>query len=380
MENGVKKLKRGERLFSEGDTVENLYIIKGGRGSVLIERNGKKIEVATVKSSQIVGDENLFSNNKQGYALEASSELQYVEIPKLALDKLLEKSPPVVKLLLKSYSDDLKGYRAELKKYRLENDSVPCSERVLPRVFSCLYLIAGQSGHRIEENPKAMEVDWTAVKLYSTRFFLESPTRVNNALLLLSKLGLAELSYEKNENDEDELSKIVLTDVQELEAFTEFFQYNLYKGGKSEIIFVDKVALKIANMLVLLSEGIEPDHRGASNLNYDVLLSEAKSKFNIDFKPLHINLLEKKGLFAGRKSISDKAYLSFDREEFRKVVLYWRILLEVQKWNDRGFVDLNDKDELKVEMPTQLRCPECQHEVTEEQKFCHNCGFSLQAA
>jgi hypothetical protein len=35
-----------------------------------------------------------------------------------------------------------------------------------------------------------------------------------------------------------------------IEEFAEFYQYNLYKPGKSEIIYVDAMALKVATALV----------------------------------------------------------------------------------------------------------------------------------
>ncbi len=100
--NSVKKLKRGERLFSEGDTLESLYLIKSGKVSLFLERSGKKIEIEQLGGSTVLGDENLFLNNRQSVCAEAITEVQYLEIPIKSFHQILDKSIPLIKMMFKS--------------------------------------------------------------------------------------------------------------------------------------------------------------------------------------------------------------------------------------------------------------------------------------
>jgi hypothetical protein len=196
---------------------------------------------------------------------------------------------------------------------------------------------------------------------------------------LLAKLKFAELKMTKTEEGEEELSDITLFNVQLFEDFAEFYQYHLFKGSRAEAIFVDPLALKVAKAITEISEGAPVNHKGASILDYQVVLNECKTKYRIDLKNIHLDALEKKGLFVQRKSFDDgRVELSFDRNEFAKMSQFWAIIFEIDKWNDKGFVDMNEKEEVALGAPGE--CPACKSKVESDHKFCPSCGFKMQAA
>ncbi|NJL25666.1 MAG: hypothetical protein HC902_11170 [Calothrix sp. SM1_5_4] len=193
------------------------------------------------------------------------------------------------------------------------------------------------------------------------------------------KLKMAEYNTRKTEEGEEELADVKLFQVQLMEDFAEFYQYHLFKGSRAEAIFVDPLALKVAKALTEISAGAEVDHKGASRLDWGHVLNECKTKYRIDLKNLHLDALEKKGLFVKRQSFDDgRVQLSFDRTEFVKMSQYWAILYEIDKWNEKGVVDLNEKEE--VATGDSGECPQCRGKVEAQHKFCPACGFRLQAA
>lgn len=378
--NSVKKLKRGERLFSEGETLESLYLIKSGKVSLFLERSGKKIEIEQLGGSTVLGDENLFLNHRQSMCAEAVTEVQYLEIPIKSFHQILDKSIPLIKMMFKSTVEQVKTLRSQVKSKKLESDVLPCPERLVPKVFGGLVLVAK---HTAKEEDGVVVLDWGQLKLYMSRFFLESPQRIQNCLQILSKIKLADLTYEKNEDDIEELTTIKIHDIHRVEAFAEFFQFHLYKGGKSEILYVDKLAYQCAKVLADLTEGIEPDFRGATNINFDKAVNEAKEKHKFDFKSLHLDLLERKGLFVSRKS-KDKGGvdLSFDRNELVETLQHWQILSEIDMWNEKGFIDMSSSIEnsfVKIESTGGDSCPSCENENSPGANFCQHCGFKLAA-
>ena len=56
----------------------------------------------------------------------------------------------------------------------------------------------------------------------------------------------------------------------------------------------------------------------------------------------------------------------------------WRILREIEKWNEKGFVDLNEKEEKLKKNNQGPSCPQCGVGVQAQAKFCHECGTQLQ--
>jgi hypothetical protein len=49
--------------------------------------------------------------------------------------------------------------------------------------------------------------------------------------------------------------------------------------------------------------------------------------------------LEQKGLFIKRTTSNDGGMLSFYKADFQQMLLNWKLLREIELWNERGFVE-----------------------------------------
>lgn len=379
MADTVKKLKRGEVLFKEGETPTSVYLIQSGKVGLMSERSGKSLEVATLGPSQILNEAALFSTTaKNEYTAEAMQETKLLEVPLELMRAQLEKCPPGVKLMTKSLSDEMRQMRKQVKMQKMETEKVPCPQGVVHKLFTEIHLIARHIGKKNPEKPDEVVVAWNALKLYASRFFGESPQRLRSTMDLLLKLKLVELTMGKSEESEgEEIVDIKILRVQLFEDFAEFFQYHLFKGSKAEAIFVDPLALKVAKALAELSAGAEVDHRGASKVQWNAVLADAKTRFKLDIKNTHLDALERKGLFVKRQSFDDgRLELSFDRNEFVKMADFWSILYEIDLWNERGTVVLVEKEEVSHAGPV---CGACTGVLEEKHKFCPHCGAKVEA-
>ncbi len=382
MGDSSRRLKKGEILFRENEPVTMIYIVQTGKLSLGIERSGKRLEIMTAGSSQVLGEGALFTNARHMFTAEAAQETKVMEVPLETMKGQVNTAAPGVKLLMKSMTDEAKIVRGMLRGLKMETDKAPCPQPSVPRIFALLNLVARHTGKTNPEKKGEYEVDWGVLKLYTMRMFAESPTRMRSLMDVLKKLDYAELKITKSEEGEEELSKILVRNIQDVEDFAEFYQYNLYKGGYSEQLHVDRLALKVAKALAAMSEGLEPDRKGAVTLQWDIVLDDAKKKFHIDLKNTHLDALEKKGLFVKRQSRENApAVIMFDRTEFVKMSTYWAIINEIDKWNDKGFVDLNEKESAGPAVAEGAACPQCQGAVDPAtHKFCPHCGFKLAAA
>ena len=89
-------------------------------------------------------------------------------------------------------------------------------------------------------------------------------------------LGDRTLKLEKNEDGEDELTRIHLFNIQVIEDFTEFYQYNLYKGGRAEVLYPDPLAHRVARCMLKITDNIEIDRKGVVRVEWNFILKEAK--------------------------------------------------------------------------------------------------------
>lgn len=383
----VKKLKKGEILIKEGDIPESLYLVKSGRFSIYIERNNSKIEIAQVNTGQLIGERILFQAQKLPFTVMAQTEATCLEVPAKLGKDLYEKADAFTKVLMKGMSDSLLDTRKNLQSMKMETSSLPCPQKFVARAFGAVVMITHQGGMKDKTSDKWV-VPWSALKLYAVRFFLEAPQRMQGVCEILMKLGYVNMVYKIIEDDtfdtgeepEEELAEIELLNIQFIQDFAEWFQFNFYKPGRNETLFVDKMVMRIAEIIADLGEGCFVDHKKATHVDYNSVVQTVKAKMGLDFKPSHMDLLEKKGLFGVRKTKDDAVFLVFDREEFSVTAKYWKVLYELDKWNDNGFVNMAKEEEYKAPPPGASSCPSCSGVITAEAKFCPNCGSKVNAA
>ncbi len=394
-----RKFKKGEKIFAEGDQLPVFYVLQSGKVSLYIERGGQKVEVDQPMVGHVIGEQGVFNFPRQAFNAEAQSEVKVVEMPLDPIKTVFDKSPAPYKLFVKALGDEVRRLRGVIKGLKTEQDSMPCPPRFIPRLCAILSLVSKHVGsapkidptipaykqdEERKKNPTYKDSDqilsFNILKIFTARMFLESSARMQSFCELMGKLGYLTLRYEKNEDTEQmELQELRIHDTVGIEMFGEFYQHNFFKAGKSEIIIVDKTAMQITGAFVALAGGVERDRNGAVKLDYKPMLEELKNKFFIDFKEVHVGLLEKKGLYLKRQTVSDVIRVSFDIDEWNSTYRFWQIIQEIDRWNSTGFVNVGENlNEYKAQGPE--KCPGCSVEIKLAAKFCPECGHKLSAA
>lgn len=371
-----KRYKKGEKLLLEGGSGDVIFFIQSGKFKAYLERGGKTIEVGIYGSQQVIGDQWIFSQSKSLYTFEAMQESQVLELPVEVVKAQMEKSSPVLKLVVKSMSDELKVARQAQRSKALEGDFSPMPMSQMAKSLSLIHLSARHLGSATEQG---VEIDWGLFRQSLQRFFLEPSSRIKQWMLLLKKKGHAQFDIKTSEEGEEDLGKILLNNVQILEDFAEFYQHYYFKSPTHELIRYEESPFRAAKTLVQVGEGAPVDHRKSTVVDMTQISQAYKAQYGADFKVNQFDHLERKGLFVKRQSYDDgRLTVAFDREEFLRVVGFWEILKEVNQWNEKGFVDMNEKQE-QAEGSASLLCPSCESELSADHKFCPECGFKLAA-
>jgi len=383
MSQNVKSVKRGEFIFKEGDKITNIVLIQAGQTNLCIARPKKNIDMFPVGPSHVTGEQAFLGANTHTFSLMASGEVKYMEIPVDIAKAQVEAAPQFLKILIKSLADRLKNALNDVKTSRMEKDASPCADDQVAKVFGAIFHTASKKAKSEDEkNPNILTMDWVQFKQYCQRIFGESPRRIEQATNLLVKLKMCTYGMGKPIDDPegpDEIQKINFLDLGAVEAFFEFYQYYYFKGGAAAILKYDEGTNNILSNFLKIVEPLQPDRFGVVAIEFTKAVEQFKSEFGVNLNTGHFSQLEVKGVFAKRQPRSDgTVILSFELKEWQTTQKIWKIIREIDKWNEKGFVDMNEEEAKAKKKTGAPSCPTCQAEVAATAKFCMECGAKLE--
>ena len=106
-----QKFLPDEYIFEQGEKGDKAYLLLDGR--IAIEVNGKK--VSEISEMEIFGEMSLILNRPRSASIRVLKPSIVLPIDKKILNDLLEKSPPVVKSMVKQLSYRLAQCDSEIK-------------------------------------------------------------------------------------------------------------------------------------------------------------------------------------------------------------------------------------------------------------------------
>jgi len=375
----VKTFKKGEVIYKDGDKITSVYLIQSGGANQCLMRGKKTIDLFQLGSSHILGDQIILGQATHPTAAIATTETKVLEIPVETLKQQYEGAPQMLKVIIKSLADRLRLAMNDVRSSKLEKDSSPCPEDQVAKVFGAVFHTANHKGDRSQ--PGRVVVDWNLMKQYSQRVMGEGPKRLEQAINILVKLKLALYEMGKapdNPDGPDEIQKVHFLDLSLLESFFEFYQYYYFKGGRSELLKVDELCQQMLDGILKLSENEQADRFSIVSIDFAKFAEYCKNEIGINLNNDHFNRLEGKGVFMKRKNGGSGVLLQFEVKEFRSVAQSWKMLREIEKWNEKGFVDMDEKDEKpKKKTNGGPACPACSVELQAGAKFCHECGHKV---
>lgn len=374
-----KVYKRGDTIYKEGDKILNVVFIQTGSVSQCLIRDKKNIELFKLGMNQVLGESVIAGINSHATSAIATTETKTLEIPVDVFKKQYETAPQFLKMLLKSLADRLKMAINEFRSVKMERDSSPCPDESIPRVYGSIFFTALHKG---EKDPKTgkTEVEWTVMKSYAQRIFGESQKRMEQAINILVKMKLAEYIMGKLPEDPDGpdvIQQVIIYDIGVCEAFFEFYQYYYYKPGKQDVVRYDEFATNLLDVMIKCADGAEVDRFGVVSIDFNKVQEKVQEDLGVKLNQDHFNRLELKGIVSKRRAIDGQGVkLEFEIREYKNMFFSWKILREIAKWNERGYVDMDEKEEQKKKNVGPA-CDKCGAAYKPPAKFCGECGAKL---
>ena len=379
---GARVFKKGETLQKEGEKAQFIYLIQSGSVSLHMTRQKSTIELSTIGSNQIVGEHALSGIMVHPHSATALTEVKTLEFSHEALKLQIDQGTPISKLLAKAFADKLKTVMAELKSTRLEKDNTPCPAEQCAKVFGTLFHVAKAKGELLQNG--TVKVSFPLMKQYAQRVFLESPKRLENALNIFVKLGASTVEMVKSDEASDsplEVGTVHFSDLAWIEQFFEYYQYYFYKSGKQDLLKVDERVMLLVQTLLEIGADKSTDRHGIVSIDYASTVERFKLLNDYALNSDQFAQLENKGLFVRRQSNETGIMLQFEYAEFQRTLKIWKVLREVDKWNEKGFVDAKEPVvTLRKSKSDHQKCPACQQSISGNPKFCGECGEKLSIA
>lgn len=377
-----KTYKKGEAIFKEGDRLTSIYFIQSGLVSIQIAKGDKKTEICQLTTAHVAGEEALFASSPKpmAYSAIAINDTSCIEVPIPGLVMEVQQTPQLSRLLMKSLSEKEKYLIAEMKSMKQERDTSACPQENVAKVFGVIFHVANFIGEKKKDAP--VRVNWPNFKKYAQRVFLESPVRLEQAINLLVKLKFATMEMVKDPTDpeaEEELGFVHFSNLSIIERFFDFYQNHFYRGGSGQILRVDEKIAQTVRTLLEVTEKAGADRAGITTVPFKDTIEQMQKTLGASFNGDALRRIESKGLLFKQQANAQGATIAFYRAEYLDMLEYWKFLREIEKWNEKGFVQIEEDKPVAADgKPT--ACPSCKAPYTAKQKFCGECGFKLEGA
>jgi hypothetical protein len=378
----TRTLKRGEFLFKESDKIQTVYIVQSGQLSLQFLKNKKNVEVMTVSTGYVFADQIVLASPIYTYSAMAAQETKVIEIPIEAFKSQYESFHQIYRSFIKTSCERLKWAMTEIKNKKTDKDMVACGPEEIPRVFGVVY---HSMKHKGVIEGASCKVDWMTLRQYGQRIFGESLKRTEQVTQILVKLKLAEYVMTPKEEDDvlskPEIAAFKIYDLAALESFFEFYQYYYYKGNKQNLLKPDEINYNVLNILLMAFEKSEADKAGVVSRDLNEVTDFFKD-YAISFGSGQLTALETTGLFCKRKPIANnQVLLQFELKEFQNLFNSWRLIREIEKWNERNLVDIYEQEDVpkkKLLVVGGIECTACKHVMISAAKFCSECGAKME--
>jgi CRP-like cAMP-binding protein len=376
-----KTYKRGDVIYKEGDKITHVIFVQSGAVQQTLLRNKKNVELMSCGANSVLGESGVAGVPNYNISAVATQETKTLEVPVETFKTQIEAAPQFLKILIKSFGERLHKSLQEIRSQKMAQDSTPCPDDKVPQVYAAIFFTVSHKAEK-QKDGKSYEIDWMVFRQYCQRIMGESLKRVEGAVDILVKMKLAHYVMGKPPEDPegpDQKMGVMFYDLGPVEAFFEFFQYYYYKPGKSDLLKVEDSSTQMVQLMLKCAETLQPDRFGLVSLEYAAFAEKMMEELGTKLSSDHFVRLENKGVFNKRRTTGDKVFIDFDLKEYRNVFYSWKLIREINKWNERGYVDLDEKEEVKKKKTDGPSCPQCGTESIPEQKFCGECGFNLLA-
>ena len=339
----VKRLKKGELLFAEGENSRAMYLLKNGMIRIFKKKGDTNIEIDTIRSGQVLGELAFLDGNPRSASGEALIECELVEISGPTFQAVLSKMPDWLKMLLKTVVGRLRTASTRIRQLETASTAIDYSDKdggkkgyvflspidVL-KIASSLLLVASRNGTRIGGGT---DIRVGLLNRYANQIMGIPSAKITTFLDVLAQIGVLTMT------DTNGAEKVVLDDVDFVEHFITYLnEENLLEPSKRHDISV-KAFMVMSLIVKHLAKFPKDENTGLTTINLaEIQKAEtpatpnAKEPFRMDEFPELVKLG-----YIGNIAIksSEAVYTNIKSETFLQTYRLQRAVMAINAANEQ---------------------------------------------
>jgi CRP-like cAMP-binding protein len=326
---GTRKLISGEVLLKPGDRIQFVYVIQSGCISVCNAKGTRFVEITRCFTPASLGDEAIFGPVQWNTTAIAVRPTVVLEIPVEMMKMQLQASNPILPVMMKALSDRAKAVFADLRAQKSNRDVVACPPDETAKLFGVIFHTARILANLKKGETQSPPIDWEEFKRFAWEMFDEPSARLEDGVTILVKHGYAKV----------EGTQIMLLEMNQIESFFDYYGNYYFKGGNDELLKTNSKATKVTEAFLTIAAKYPVDRGNYAHLPYTETVDRMKELLGKTFEADQLFRLEQKGLFIKRTATQDGGKLSFYKPDFEQMLLNWKILREIEVWNETGYIE-----------------------------------------
>jgi CRP-like cAMP-binding protein len=273
----VRRVKKGELLFAEGENSRAMYFLKNGMIRIFKKKGDSNIEIDTIHTGQIIGELAFLDGNPRSASGEALTDCELMEISGPTFQEVLMRAPDWLKILLKTVVGRLRTASTRIRQLETASTQYDYSDKDGKRSAHYVYLsindvlkictgvllVATRNG---TETGLGTDIRVGLLQRYANQIMGVPVAKITTFLDVLEQAGLTSMSEEASG------TKIVLRDSQVLEQFISYLnEQNLLEPSKRH-----DLTPRGFMIMTLVAKHLQKFEKDAATGNVNVNIAEIK--------------------------------------------------------------------------------------------------------
>lgn len=272
----IKKYKKGDIVFNEGDKSDAMYYIQSGSIRLFKKKGNGSIELGTVHKGEVIGEMGFLDGGHRSASAEIMYDADLVEINSGQMAEQLKNLPQWISVLLKTVVNRLRSANNKIKQLETVTSSINYGNEggnsssyeflttsEILKICSAILLASSRNGESVEG---AIRVQLTRILRYAQQINGVSQSKVSEMMDVLERVNIVKI-----DNSVSDKIMIYVLDIDQLEVVIGFINEENLKEQSKKI----NLSLKSVVMMGYIVKHLNlfpPDPTGISEVNIAKIL------------------------------------------------------------------------------------------------------------
>lgn len=327
---GIKKLKKGDILFREGDPSDAMYVIKSGRIAITKAKGNGEIILAEKKAGEMLGEMAFFDNKPRSAGAKAAQDAEVIALPFSALLAQFKTFPEWLKSMVKTVNSHLRDANMRIK--NLESAQDESAEMFPPHTVTRLCGIISLLGYKCgEKTEQGLQVPFNTLRNYTIQIFQQPTHKLQKMMEALQGFG-----YMKVEDLGEGKQRITILNHAFISDFTDWYNTYLFTEESKRITITEK-EMPGMKAMIFYGKKATPNEKGDVKVSLTDMQNNSMKDLGYLVGVNDADTLAEKGLTQEKQSgDGGQLFVTFKLADLEKIYPFWEFIFAIKKIPGRG--------------------------------------------